>query len=94
MERFETRVKKAFAQRLKKARQEAGFRYGSEFAHALRVEGHTYRTWERGTHLPDIPTMTRICRLLNVEPNDLMPPALRKKTSADPDSSGGEREVA
>lgn len=73
MERFEKLVKKALAKRLKQARKEAGFRFANEFARALGEEEHTYRAWERGEHAPDVATLTRICKLLHVEPNDLLP---------------------
>lgn len=93
MERFEDQVKKALARRLKRARQDAGYRFAGEFAHVLKVEEHTYRAWERGTHLPDIPTMTRICKLLNVEPNELMPLAI-KRSNGDQNPTTSGREVA
>jgi len=78
MERFETLVKKALAKRLKQARQDAGYRYANEFARALGTEEHTYRSWERGEHMPDMANFTRICKLLSVEPNDLLPLALKR----------------
>lgn len=92
MERFEEQVKKMFAQRLKTARMKAGFRFAGEFATALRVEEHTYRSWERGAHLPDIPTTTRICKLLNIEPNDLMP--LAKRSGSPPPDNSDDKKVA
>jgi ribosome-binding protein aMBF1 (putative translation factor) len=79
MERFEEQVKKALAKRLKRARLDAGFRFANEFAAVLGMEDATYRTYERGEHLPDIPTLTRICKLLNVEPNFLLPLAVKKE---------------
>ena len=72
-------MKKALAKRLKQARIDAGFRHANQFARALSVEEHTYRTWERGEYMPDLYTLTRICSLLKVEPNDLLPLALIKK---------------
>lgn len=82
MERFEEQVKKALAKRLKQARKAAGFRFAVDFSTALHVEEHTYRSWERGEHLPDIPTLSRICKLLDVEPNHLMPLALKRKNAS------------
>lgn len=79
MERFEDQVKKALAKRLKQARAGAGFRYANEFSKVLQIEEHTYRSWERGEHMPDVYTLTRICKLLNVEPNDLLPLAIKKR---------------
>lgn len=78
MERFDEIVKKALAKRLKQARKDAGFRFANDFARALGKEEHTYRAWERGEHMPDIATLTRICKLLNVEPNDLLPLAVKR----------------
>ena len=83
MDKLEIKVKKAFAKRLKQARKDAGFKAASHFAAALRVEDHTYRTWERGTHCPDLTTMTRICQLLKVEPNELLSFAVRAMAEGD-----------
>ena len=79
MERFEDQVMSAFSRRLKEARSAAGYESAKQFADALGVEPPTYRYWERGAASPDLPMLTRICRLLEVEPNDLLPLALRKK---------------
>ena len=92
MERLEDQVKKALAKRLKLARKEAGFRFANEFSRVLNIEEHTYRSWERETHMPDVYTLTRICKLLNVEPNDLLPSAIKKRSSSE--SSGGESKAA
>lgn len=88
MERLEDAVKKAFSKRLRDARVAAGYEHANQFARALNVEVPRYRTWERGEHLPDLPTLTRICQLLDLEPNDLLPLALKKKR---PIVDGGER---
>ncbi len=87
MDRLDEQVKKALAKRLKKARKDAGFRFAKEFADALQVAEHTYRTYERGEHMPDLTTLTRICKLLNVEPNEMLPLALRKEPKKQSDSS-------
>jgi transcriptional regulator with XRE-family HTH domain len=79
MERFEAKVKRDFAKRLKQARLEAGFRHANQLAQAMGVEEHTYRGWERGQYLPDIPKMARLCQILNLEPNELVPLAVAKK---------------
>lgn len=96
MERFEEQVRRLFAERLRRARKDAGYRHAVEFAHALSVEVHTYRAWERGTHLPDLPTTTRICKLLDVEPNDLLPLALKQKgaRAAGAAPKGSDRDAA
>lgn len=79
MDRLDEQVKKALAKRLRKARKDAGFRFAKELADALDLPEHTYRTYERGEHMPDLTTLTRICKLLNVEPNEMLPLALRKE---------------
>jgi len=86
MGRFEDDVMRAFSQRLRSARKAAGFGNAKVFAEALGVEPARYRHWERGTAQPDLTTLTRICRLLNVEANDLLPLTLRGKR-ADGDGS-------
>jgi transcriptional regulator with XRE-family HTH domain len=79
MERFEDKVKRDFAKRLKEARIAAGYKYANQFAQAMGEEEHTYRGWERGQYLPDIPKMARLCQLLDLEPNELVPLAVAKK---------------
>lgn len=84
----DTQVKKALGKRLRAAREAAGFKHANDFARVLGREEHTYRSWERGQYMPDIPTLTRICQLLNVEPNYLLPLALKKKSDTpNPQSS-------
>lgn len=75
---FHKQVMQAFAERLRAARIEAGYAHAKDFAEALGVEPPTYRYWERGQAAPDLTTLTRICRLLKVEPNDLLPLGRRK----------------
>lgn len=70
---------RAFSERLKSARIEAGYEHAKQFADALGVEPHTYRYWERGHAQPDLTTVTRICQLLNIEPNDLLPLARKRR---------------
>jgi len=89
MERFEDKVKRDFAKRLKEARLEAGYKHATQFAQAMGEEEHTYRAWERGQYLPDIPKMARLCQLLGLEPNELVPLAVQKKgTTAKASGSG------
>ena len=79
-------VMQTFHQRLKRARLAAGYRHAQDFAEALNVEGPTYRQWERGQASPDLTTLTRICKALDVEPNELLPLAKRRKG---PKADGG-----
>lgn len=65
-----------FAGRLKAARVAKGYPSAAKFAHAIGREEHTYRHYERGEAEPDYETLERICRLLEVTPNDLLPGAV------------------
>lgn len=86
MSSLATDVMKAFHERLKTARLKAGYEHAKDLADALNVEAPTYRQWERGQASPDLTTLTRICKVLDVEPNELLPLAKRKKG---PRSNGG-----
>jgi transcriptional regulator with XRE-family HTH domain len=77
--RFHAGVKKEFGDLLKAARERKGYRSAVAFAEVLGVEPPRYRYWERGQAMPDIPTFAHICLLLDVEPNDLLPRAIRSK---------------
>jgi len=66
---------RAFGKRLKSAREAAGYVSAQGFAAVLGQEPHTYRHWERGEAEPDFENLTRICELLRVTPNDLLPHA-------------------
>ena len=70
---FHKQVMSAFAERLKSARVDAGYAHAKDFADALGVEAPTYRYWERGQAHPDLTTLTRICLLLGVDANYLLP---------------------
>jgi len=83
---FNEQVMKSFGSALRAAREAAGFKHAKAFAEALSVPDHRYRAWERGEYTPDLMTLTRMCRLLDVEPNTLLPLALKRNTKA---SSGG-----
>ena len=93
MERFEDKVKRDFAKRLKQARLEAGFKHAAQFAEAMGEPVHTYRSWERGQYLPDIPKMARLCQLLALEPNELVPLAVQKRGNT-PREPGRSRSAA
>ena len=79
---FHKQVMTAFSERLKAARIAGGYAHAKDFAEALGVEPPTYRYWERGQAAPDLTTLTRICRLLKVEPNDLLPLGRRKRNES------------
>ncbi len=64
---------RTFGDRLKEARQAAGYRSAQQFAGVLGVEPHTYRKYERGAAEPNYDTLTRICEILAITPNHLLP---------------------
>lgn len=64
---------KTFSQRLKQARETAGYESAQRFAGVLNVEPHAYRMYERGQREPPFETLVRICELLNVDANFLLP---------------------
>lgn len=76
-------IMKTFGARLKKARQ-AKYDSAAKFAHAIGKEEHTYRHYERGESEPDFETLERICNLLEITPNDLMPGAVSRRRNSEP----------
>ena len=77
-----TRIMKTFGQRLRQARETAGFVSAAKFAGALGMGEHAYRKYERGQASPPLDTITRICELLDVEPNFLLPIAAEGRRRA------------
>lgn len=77
-------VKNEFGNRLKVYREAAGFESAQQFAIALGMEPHAYRTYERGHRHPPIERLLEICAKLNITPNDLLPirPQRRRECSA------------
>ena len=69
---------KTFSKRLREAREKACYRSAAKFAGILGVEPHTYRKYERGESEPNLETLTRICELLDVTPNYLLPIAAKE----------------
>lgn len=66
-----------FGRTLKRARLGAGYSSAQSFAHLLGLEPPTYRKYERGTSEPNFETLTRICALLKITPNELLPDAAK-----------------
>lgn len=69
---------KTFAERLKHYRAAAGIESAEQFAHRLRMTPHAYRKYERGQSEPNFETLTLICELLAITPNDLLPHSAEK----------------
>lgn len=82
---------RTFSQRLKKAREAAGYASAQSFAGVLGLEPHAYRKYERGNSEPTLETLVRICELLEIDANYLLPAAQRKVT---PRSGNGESSQA
>jgi transcriptional regulator with XRE-family HTH domain len=79
---------KAFAQRLKEAREKAGYASAQRFAGVLGAEPHAYRKYERGQSEPTLETLVRICELLDIDMNFLFPQANRAHPRKPPSRSG------
>jgi transcriptional regulator with XRE-family HTH domain len=79
---------KTFAQRLKAAREKAGYESAQGFAGVLGMEPHTYRKYERSQSEPTLETLVRICELLQVDANYLLP-ATSRKHQQNPTSESG-----
>ena len=67
------RIMKTFGNRLREARERAGYVSAASLAAMLGLEPHTYRKYERGQSEPNFETLDRIYRLLKVTPNYLFP---------------------
>lgn len=72
-----------FGKRLKAARKRRGYETAEDFARALSVDGARYRYWERGTVDPGIPMLCRMCQILGVDPNYMIPRAVLKEIADD-----------
>jgi transcriptional regulator with XRE-family HTH domain len=70
-----TKIMIAFGKRLKAARERGGYRSAEKFAQVLGMESPAYRKYERGESPPNLETLTRICQLLRITPNYLLPDA-------------------
>lgn len=87
-------IMKTFGDRLKIARTEAGYESAQKFAGVLGLEPHTYRKYERGQSEPNYETLTRICELLSVTPNHLLPVAAKNGRSGKKKNGGSPSQAA
>ncbi len=67
-----TLPKKVFAERLKQAREQAGFKTGTAFARIIGTDPACYSNWERGYAMPHPVALVDVCKALGVTPNDLL----------------------
>ncbi len=79
--RNDRQVLKRFAARLRAARITAGFDTAEGCARALGLEPHTYRSYEAANRQPPLSTLSRMCELLGVSPNDLLQPSSGRRRS-------------
>ena len=75
------RILRVFGKRLKAARLAANYKSAQQFSYALGIEPATYRYYERGKSQPNFEVLARICELLHISPNDLLPEADHKRPS-------------
>ena len=85
---------KTFSQRLKTARETAGYDSAEGFAGVLGLEPHTYRKYERGQSEPKFETFVRICELLDVDANHLLPLASGKSRKRSGPNEGNDESRA
>lgn len=71
------KIMKTFGARLRAARERAGYRSAQGFAAVLGMEPHAYRKYERGEAEPNFENLLRICEMLDVTTDDLLPVPLR-----------------
>jgi len=81
-------IMKTFAQRLRKARLAAGYKSAAKMAGVLGLEEATYRKYERGDSEPSYDTLVRVCEVLKITPNYLLPMACDQDDLSDHRGSG------
>lgn len=64
--------KPKFARRLRAAIVAAGFKTQKDFAEAIGITSSTVSQYVCGESVPRLGTLVRICRVLNVQPYDLI----------------------
>jgi len=86
LSKFRREIRDMFGARLKAAREEAGYEHAADFAKVLGIEENRYRHYERGSAEPGFELFVKICQILDVEPNDLLPFGKRRKQKERPHS--------
>jgi transcriptional regulator with XRE-family HTH domain len=61
-----------FAARLRVLRTARGYHTAKQFAEALGLEQNRYNRYERAEVEPSLTVLDRMCRVLNVLPNELL----------------------
>lgn len=75
---------KTFAKRLKAARVRAGYKSAQTFAFAAGLEPHAYRKYERGEAEPHFDTLVRMCELLRITADELLPVNVEASSKPEP----------
>lgn len=65
-------IRETFGNRLKHAREAAGFATATDFAAALGIDAYRYRHYERGRSEPDFEILLRMCAILQTTPDFLL----------------------
>jgi transcriptional regulator with XRE-family HTH domain len=75
-----------FSNRLRTLRAAKGYATARDFSRALQIEEARYTRWERGETEPDISNILRICRVLDIDPNELLLPHISEKRTVQLDN--------
>lgn len=74
-----------FGKLLKLARVRAGYSSARRFALINGIPIMNYQNWEADRSLPDLPTVARLCRLLDIAPDSVfttLAPSKKKRSLA------------
>lgn len=85
---------KTFAARLRTAREAKGYPSAQRFAGVLGFEPHTYRKYERGAAEPNFDVLMRICEVLDVTADYLLPRLPPTKTKRPVRNGNGQEQSA
>ena len=69
--KIDREIRREFAERLRAARKAAGLRR-LDVAASLGSSQNAYANYEQNIAAPTLPTLIRLCELLNVTPNELL----------------------
>lgn len=73
LSKYRKQIRDMFGAKLKAAREAAGYEHAADFAKVLGIEENRYRHYERGSAEPGFELLIKMCNILDVEPNDLLP---------------------
>jgi transcriptional regulator with XRE-family HTH domain len=67
------KIMRSFGRRLRQARERAGYKSAQSFAEAMGFDPHAYRKYERGQAEPNFEKLLRICEILKITTDELLP---------------------